>query len=220
MVFDVCLYHMGKLMKNKGLEYVGGEIHVIRGIDPDMWSYFEAMEFVREFKYDGEFKLWWKGSKEKAMNNLRPLTDDREAILLSNYAEANKEEVEIYVQHGQPSQVEEISFLTFGEEAEEIRVEEMEEHVVMDEEDIGGVEGNVEVQDLLLDDKEEEGNVEGEMVEEQDEEQDEEGNVLEGEGVENVDDNEEERMANDDYGFGMDNVMVEEERRNIKSSFG
>ncbi|KOM52283.1 hypothetical protein LR48_Vigan09g094200 [Vigna angularis] len=160
---------MGKFMKNKGLEYVGGEIHVIRGIDPDMWSYFEAVGFVREFKYCGEFKLWWKGSKQKAMNNLRPLTDDREAILLA-YAKANKEEVEIYVQHGQPSQAEEITFLTFGQEAEEIRVQEMEEEVVMDEEDIGGVEGNVEVQDLVLDDEEEEGNVEGQMVEEQEEE--------------------------------------------------
>ncbi|XP_014506344.1 uncharacterized protein LOC106766100 [Vigna radiata var. radiata] len=57
-----------------------------------------------------------------------------------------------------------------------------------------------------------------EQEEEQDEEQDEEdeeGNVLEGEGVENVDDSEEERMGNDDDGFGMDNVTVKEERRNL-----
>ncbi|XP_022631481.1 uncharacterized protein LOC106780710 isoform X2 [Vigna radiata var. radiata] len=189
-----------------------------------MWSFFEAVGLVSEFKYDGEFKLWWKGSKEKEMNNLRPLTDDREAILLSNYAEANKEEVEIYVQHLHPSQPDEITFLSFCEEAieegVEVMVEEMEkddegrgyvveEGEAEDEEDFGGVEGNVEVQDLVLDGEEEEGIVEEEMVEEQ-EVQDEEGNVVDGQGLENVDESEEERMANDDDGFGM-----EEERRNI-----
>ncbi|KAG2403230.1 uncharacterized protein HKW66_Vig0185160 [Vigna angularis] len=106
----------GVFVKNKGLEYVEGEIHVIKGIDPNRWSYFEAMGFVREFKYDAEFKLWWNESKQKAMNNLRILSDDSEAMLLANYAKAENDEVEIYVQ---PSQPVEVNFVTFGEEAPE-----------------------------------------------------------------------------------------------------
>ncbi|KAG2394744.1 uncharacterized protein HKW66_Vig0078810 [Vigna angularis] len=93
------------------------------------------MGFVREFKYDAEFKLWWKGAKQKAMNNLIILNDDREALFLANYAEANNDEVEIYVQHLQPSQPDEVKFLSFGEEA--THIQEMEEEVNMgDEEEV------------------------------------------------------------------------------------
>ncbi|WVZ06586.1 hypothetical protein V8G54_019932 [Vigna mungo] len=167
MAFDISLHHMGKFMNNKGIEYVGGEIHVIKGIDPD------------RVQVSGEFKLWWKGSKQKAMNNLRILGDDREAMLLSKYAEESNDEVEIYVQHLQPSQPEEITFLTFGEEAvhveemhEEVNMEEefnigdeeeniVEENFIVDEEVgyVGVVEGNVEVEDVELDYQEEDGNL-------------------------------------------------------------
>ncbi|KAG2404177.1 UDP-glucosyl transferase [Vigna angularis] len=102
---------------------------------PRRCSYFEAVGFVREFKYDVEFKLWWKGAKQKAMNNLRILSDDREALFLANYAEANNDEVEIYVQHLQPSQPDEVKFLSFGEEV--VHIQEMEEEVNMgDEEEV------------------------------------------------------------------------------------
>ncbi|XP_047173251.1 uncharacterized protein LOC124841106 [Vigna umbellata] len=79
MVFDICLHHMGKFVTNKGLQYVEGEIHVIKGLDPDRWSYFEAVGIVKEFKYDADFKLWWKGLKQRLVNNVRLLSDDREA---------------------------------------------------------------------------------------------------------------------------------------------
>lgn len=52
-----------RFLKNNGLHYVEGEIHLIKGIDPNRWSYFETMEIVKDFKYDGDFKLWWEGSK-------------------------------------------------------------------------------------------------------------------------------------------------------------
>ncbi|XP_052725442.1 uncharacterized protein LOC108334779 [Vigna angularis] len=148
MVFDFSLHHMGKFVKNKGIEYVGGEIHVIKGIDPDRWSYFEAVGYVKEFKYDAEFKLWWKGAKQKAMNNLRLLSDDREALFLANYAEANNDEVEIYVQHVQPSQPDEVKFLCFGEEA----VQETEEEVNMEEE-VEDIHAYVVEEDAIVDEE-------------------------------------------------------------------
>ncbi|KOM48788.1 hypothetical protein LR48_Vigan07g249200 [Vigna angularis] len=126
MVFEVCLHHMGKFVSNKGLQYLGGEVHMMKGLDPDRWSYFEAVGIVKEFKYDADFKLWWKGSKERLMNNLRLLSDDREALNSANYVEENKEEVEIYVQHV-PSEAMEVHFLSCGEEADEGNIEDMEE---------------------------------------------------------------------------------------------
>ena len=70
MWFVVAFHHMGRFERNKGLKYVGGEIHVVKGIDPDFCSYFETLGIVKEFKYEGDVKLWWKGSKQKLLNNL------------------------------------------------------------------------------------------------------------------------------------------------------
>jgi len=35
-----------------------GEIHVVKGIDPNFWSYFEALGIVKEFKYGVGVKIW------------------------------------------------------------------------------------------------------------------------------------------------------------------
>ena len=35
MGFAVAFHHMGRFERNRGLKYVGGEIHVVSGIDPD-----------------------------------------------------------------------------------------------------------------------------------------------------------------------------------------
>ncbi|XP_017423650.1 uncharacterized protein LOC108332863 [Vigna angularis] len=98
---------------------------------------------------------------------------------------------------------------------EDVIVDEQHAYVVEEDVYVGGVEGNVEVEDFLMDDEEDERNVKGENVERGEEEEEEDGNVVEGEVVENVDDSKEERMTNDDDGFGMENERVEEERRNI-----
>lgn len=128
MVFDVFLHHMGKFVNNNKLQYVAGEIYIIKGVDLDRWLYFEGVRIVKEFIYDAEFKLWWKGSKQRLINNLKILSDDREAIYLANYVEENNEEVEIYVQHF-CSEVVEVKFLTFVEEADAWHIHEMEEEV-------------------------------------------------------------------------------------------
>ncbi|XP_017438358.1 uncharacterized protein LOC108344423 [Vigna angularis] len=192
MVFDVSLHHMGKLMKNKEVEYVRGERHVIKGIDPDMWSYFEAVGFVRKFKYDADFKLWWKESKQKAMNNLRILKDDSEAMLLANYAEENNDE-----RHMKYTYKRWRKRLLWKKNMVMLlkKVTQWMKKMYM----LVGVEGNVEVEDILMDDEEEEGNVEEENVEkgeeqpyvheeeeeeeqeeDEEEEQEQEGNMVEG----------------------------------------
>ncbi|KAG2380905.1 uncharacterized protein HKW66_Vig0202780 [Vigna angularis] len=202
----------------------------MKGVDPDHWSYFEAVGIVKKFKYDADFKLWWKGSKQKLMNNLRILSDDKEALYLANYAEENKEEVEIYVQHVR-SEVVEVQFLTCDEEADEGNIEEMEKVVskVGDEEinlhheevpeivEEGGM--GLEVGDGAKEYHSEEEECDG--GEEQDylHEEEEGGNVVEEEVEASaatwLDDSEEERMTNDDDGFGVENDWVDQVRRNI-----
>jgi len=119
MGFAVAFYHMGRFERNRGLKYIDGEIHVVKGIDPDFWSYFEALVIVKEFKYAREVKLWWKGSKQKLLNNLWLLNDDHEALALAKYAEDRKEEVDIYVQHV-PSQPKVVHFICGGGLEEEV----------------------------------------------------------------------------------------------------
>jgi len=82
------------------LRYEGGEEHVVCGLDPDMWSYFEALGILKkDFKYDGELYMWWKPKKGRMDRDLRPLCEDRHALELAEYAENINEEVEIYVDH-------------------------------------------------------------------------------------------------------------------------
>jgi len=156
MGFAVAFHHMGRFERNKGLKYVGGEIHVVKGIDPDFWSYFEALGILKEFKYAGDVKLWWKGSKEKLLNNLRTLNDDKDAMALAFFAEETKQEVDIYVQHV-PSQPEVVHFICDGV-AEEVVGEEnvihqeevlVEESVVGEEEELAAANVVIERREWL-----------------------------------------------------------------------
>ncbi|QCE11831.1 Trimeric LpxA-like [Vigna unguiculata] len=117
---------MGRFERNKGFKYVGG----------------------------GDVKLWWKGSKEKLLNNLRMLDDDKEAMALANFAEETKEEVDIYVQHV-PSQPEVIHFICDGI-ADEVVAEENvvhQEEVLVEESVVG--EEDVFVEDDVVVEEEE-----------------------------------------------------------------
>jgi len=52
---------MGMFERFRGrmLHYEGGEEHVVCGLDPDIWSYFEALGILKkDFKYDGELYMW------------------------------------------------------------------------------------------------------------------------------------------------------------------
>ena len=163
MSFDLVLYHMGRFEKKRGVKYVGGEIHVVKCIDPDRWSYFEALGIVKEFKYGGEVRLWWKGSSESQYNNLRLLNDDKEALNLAKYADDNEEEVELYVEH-LPSIPEIIKCIEgVGEEAgqEQVVQPEVVEEVIADKV-VMGDEEEVREEEVMEEVREEE--VEGEEV--------------------------------------------------------
>ncbi|WVZ07385.1 hypothetical protein V8G54_020731 [Vigna mungo] len=225
MVFEIRLHHMSRFVNDKGLRYVGGEEHVIIGVDPDRWSYFEALGIIKEeFKYAADFKLWWKGSGEIMMNNVRLLSDDNDAMDLAKYAEETEDMVKIYVQHV-PSEAEEILFLTCGEESG-MSVQQGhagEEHI---EVEIGDAEvGNVEEEAEIVEEEGDRGEEEAEIGEEEadrgEEEVEEETwrNVVEGEveasAEEFVDQSEEERMDNDDDGFGVESDRVDDVFRDI-----
>jgi len=156
MGFAVAFHHMGRFERNRGLKYVGGEIHVVSGIDPDFWSFFEALGIVKEFKYAGDVRLWWKGLKETLLNNLRLLSDDKEALALAKYAEDRNEEVDIYVQHI-PCQPEVVHFITgpgmdeeVGQEEVGVEAQRCETEIGVDGGPVGetdiGIEGDEEVQ--------------------------------------------------------------------------
>jgi len=238
MGFVLFLYHMGRFEKKRGVKYVGGEIHAVKCIDPDRWSYFEALGIVKEFKYGGEVRLWWKGSSESLYNNLRLLNDDREALNLAKYADDNEEEVELDMEH-LPSMPEIIKCIegVDGEAGQEHVVQpEVVEEVVVDKV-VMGEEEEVREQEVMEEVREEE--VEGEEVRGQElrgeevREEEVRGQELRGEEVrgeevrgeevreedgreeevrDRLDESEEERVADDDDGFGMDNVP----RRNFK----
>lgn len=57
MGFIVTLHYTRKFEKNRRLKYVGGNIHVIKGIVPHRWSYFETLGIVKDFKNGGDVKL-------------------------------------------------------------------------------------------------------------------------------------------------------------------
>ncbi|WVY95591.1 hypothetical protein V8G54_027742 [Vigna mungo] len=148
----------------------------------------ESESMLPDFKYDGDFKLWWKKSKQRLLNNLKILSDDRESLYLANYAKANDEEVEIYVEQvpseAQQGHVEAIK--------EEVNMVEEEDDMVEEEANVAKEEANV---------AKEEGNVAKEEEE--------------GSGEDKVDDSEEERMTNDVGEFGMENERVVHDDRNI-----
>ncbi|QCD84286.1 hypothetical protein DEO72_LG2g4638 [Vigna unguiculata] len=160
---------MDRFKHNRGLKYVGGEIHVVKGINPDFWSFFEALGILKEFKYGGDVKLFWEGSKESLLSNLRLLSDYKEAIALANFAGESKDEVDIYVQHV-PNHHEVVHFIGG---VDEVMCEDEglgEKEVVVEEEVVGeeDVLGDVKVmgEEIVIGEKD----VVGEQVQAEEEE--------------------------------------------------
>lgn len=146
----------------------------------------EALGRVKEFKYDGNVKLWCKVSKQTLLNNMRILSNDREALYLAKYAKVNDKEIEIYVKHIS-SEAQVINFIDVGV-VNEVMGEEVEAgHAQAIEEEV-----NVFEEEVNMAKKEEECSA-----------------------VNKVDDSEEERMKNNDDGFGMDNERVVHDYRNV-----
>lgn len=52
-----CLFASGEVLKQQQtIQYFGG--YLMKGIDLDRHSYFKAVGIVKDFKYDGDLKLW------------------------------------------------------------------------------------------------------------------------------------------------------------------
>lgn len=51
MGFDVTLDNMGKFENNRELQHIGGEMHVLKRIIHNRWSYFKGLKIVEDFKY-------------------------------------------------------------------------------------------------------------------------------------------------------------------------
>lgn len=99
MAFTVVVHHMGCLESEPKLHYKGGEVHVFKNLDVDTWSYFEAVGLLKELGYRDSVRLWWKPSSWPFEAGLKLLGLDKDALELSDYAIANKSEVDIYVEH-------------------------------------------------------------------------------------------------------------------------
>ncbi|KAJ1423998.1 hypothetical protein SESBI_12001 [Sesbania bispinosa] len=56
---------MGSLVKDPKVHYQGGKVHVFHGLDPDNWSYFEALGLLKDLCHVDRVKMWWK---EKGAN--------------------------------------------------------------------------------------------------------------------------------------------------------
>ena len=75
MNFIVVIHYMGEFVNESSLTYERGEIHAIHKINIDKWSYFEAMNLIKnDLRYDGGVKLWWRIPGASFDDGLRSIT--------------------------------------------------------------------------------------------------------------------------------------------------
>ncbi|KAJ1419512.1 hypothetical protein SESBI_15071 [Sesbania bispinosa] len=65
----------------------------------DNWSYFEALSIVKELRYVGGVKLWWRVGKCEGKYEYRSITWDNHALEMANYAIDHNCEVNLVVEH-------------------------------------------------------------------------------------------------------------------------
>lgn len=82
MVFSLIVHHEGSIVTEPVIHYVGGDVNIVHGVDLDKWSFFEAIDIVREdFGDGGTVKLWWKGDDDV----LKEFKLDTQAMEMVNY---------------------------------------------------------------------------------------------------------------------------------------
>ncbi|KAJ1414891.1 Transposase, MuDR, plant [Sesbania bispinosa] len=116
----------GAFVNGRTVRYEGGEVHAIHNIDIDSWSYFEALELVRDLGYSEKVNLWWNVARGRMNRTFRRITRDSHALEMGHYALLHKCEVDLYVEHTQVSQpilLEEGRFLTYNNDDENEKVE-------------------------------------------------------------------------------------------------
>ncbi|WVZ06671.1 hypothetical protein V8G54_020017 [Vigna mungo] len=91
--FNVVVHHGGTLVCPYPIEYVGGE-KTYWSVDPDRWSYFEAVDVVKELGYINVRDIFYCID-----NMLLKLDDDKSAMNMVGIAK-QLGEVKVYVVHG------------------------------------------------------------------------------------------------------------------------
>ena len=97
MSFKLKLHHDGFFQRDPAMQYVGtSDSGSVIDIDVDKWSFFEAIEILKEdFGYgDQLMRLWWKGG----YGEYKEITMGSHALELSNYIITNNCEVELFVE--------------------------------------------------------------------------------------------------------------------------
>ncbi|XP_058754865.1 uncharacterized protein LOC131628014 [Vicia villosa] len=129
-LFKVVFYTKGSFVKDEGLTYEGGNVYAVSGQDPDYWSYFEAVDLIKDmdsaFKVE-DVKMWWKTEKESLGNDLKPFDNDVDASKLAVCAEENKCDVEIYAETRLPGSEKTFMERLIGKEKGHVVDEEIEE---------------------------------------------------------------------------------------------
>ncbi|GAU20631.1 hypothetical protein TSUD_230450 [Trifolium subterraneum] len=100
MTFTVVFHHGGLFVREWVIFYKGGKKKEVVIIDPDKWSYFEAVghldDIIKKEGYVGGYRMWWKPDEEYDYKLLRV---DEDANEVCNYAMKNKGRVQMYVEH-------------------------------------------------------------------------------------------------------------------------
>jgi len=107
--FDVIVHHGSIFVHHGGIHYMNGEKSTW-SCDPDLWSYFEVLNAVKEFGYVNIKEMWFVVQKM-----LHLLSNDNGAI---NMVKVSRHygEVHLFVDHG----VDEVEIVD-GVDEEEVR---------------------------------------------------------------------------------------------------
>ncbi|KAL7104244.1 hypothetical protein ACP275_08G232000 [Erythranthe tilingii] len=77
-------------------DYVGGMVSVVPNIDPDLMSYFELLDMVKELGYPISSVLWYKLPNENAIALLE--TDHDVLKMFKLFVEKNVLQIDMFIQ--------------------------------------------------------------------------------------------------------------------------
>lgn len=97
--FGVSFHHGGAFVRDPDLVYRGGSEHVELNVDVHKWSYFEAIEILKELGYADGIRLWWRVDGPKSHEGYRAIISDADALELGDFAIKNRCEAQIFVEH-------------------------------------------------------------------------------------------------------------------------
>ncbi|XP_058724923.1 uncharacterized protein LOC131596316 [Vicia villosa] len=134
--FKMIFFTKGSFVKDPKIRYEGGNVFAVTGQDPDIWSYFEAIDLVKGITPDfdaSKVRMWWKHDGGSFEVDLKPFRDDGDAVELGVYAYANDVDVEIYSEEkpetGEATFMEKVIDKGKGRKRDEVEYESSDESV-------------------------------------------------------------------------------------------